>query len=203
MSEFWDKRYAKDEYAYGVQPNEFLKSELSKYAVGTILLPADGEGRNGVYAATQGWEVFAFDVSTEGQKKAQRLAESNGVTIHYTIHSFEDMPYLPHQFNAIALIYSHFPSEKRPAFHKALISLLKPGGIIILEAFSNNNIEYVTKNEKVGGPRDVDMLYSVDELKKDFSGLEVIKLNEELVDLQEGLYHNGTGSVVRFIARKI
>jgi SAM-dependent methyltransferase len=202
MSEFWNERYATDEYAYGVLPNEFLKSELSKLTPGTILFPADGEGRNGVYAAKQGWTVFAYDVSIEGRKKAQQLAEKNGVIINYSIHSFEDMPYRPNQFDAIALVYSHFPSLKRPAFHKALISLMKPGGIFILEAFSKNNIEYVTKNEKVGGPRDIDMLYSVGELQKDFSSLEIIKLDEEVVALQEGLYHNGTGAVVRFVARK-
>lgn len=78
----WDKRYSSEEFAYGEEPNKYLKQQLDKLKVGTILFPAEGEGRNAVYAALLGWNVFAFDISKEGKKKALQLAKSNNVMIN-------------------------------------------------------------------------------------------------------------------------
>ena len=58
----WNERYSKEEFAYGEEPNQYLKEQLEKLAVGKILFAAEGEGRNGVYAAKLGWNVFAFDI---------------------------------------------------------------------------------------------------------------------------------------------
>jgi hypothetical protein len=67
MKSMWNDRYGKIEFAYGEQPNNFLKEQLIKIPAGTILFPAEGEGRNAIYAATQGWNVNAFDQSIEGK----------------------------------------------------------------------------------------------------------------------------------------
>ena len=85
MKEFWDDRYSKDEFAYGKHPNNYLKEQLEKLEVGSILFPAEGEGRNAVFAATLGWSVSAFDISTEGKNKALRLTESQNVSIDYQV----------------------------------------------------------------------------------------------------------------------
>jgi hypothetical protein len=70
----WNERYGADEYVYGKEPNGFLKEFIDNHPPGKILLPAEGEGRNAVYAASKGWEVTAFDFSEEGKKKALKLA---------------------------------------------------------------------------------------------------------------------------------
>jgi hypothetical protein len=59
MNNFWDERYADEEYVYGTTPNQYFKQELEKLTPGKILLPGEGEGRNAVFAATQGWKVTA------------------------------------------------------------------------------------------------------------------------------------------------
>ena len=202
MKAFWDERYSHSEYAYGEQPNEFLKAQLENFPEGAILFPAEGEGRNSVYAARSGWQASAFDQSVEGQKKAIQLAEKNGVTIDYIVNSFQDLPYLPGQFDAVGLFYAHFPAENRQAFHRQLADFLRPGGVIILEGFSKKNLEYLARNSAVGGPREIQMLFSTDEIRADFAGFEILQLAEEEVELNEGLYHKGTGSVVRFVGRK-
>ena len=56
MKEFWDTRYAEIDFAYGKTPNTFFKDSIDKLTPGKLLLPADGEGRNAVYAATKGWD---------------------------------------------------------------------------------------------------------------------------------------------------
>jgi 2-polyprenyl-3-methyl-5-hydroxy-6-metoxy-1,4-benzoquinol methylase len=198
----WDDRYSKEEFAYGEEPNNYLKEQLSKLTAGSILFPAEGEGRNAVYAAKMGWTVSAFDISNEGKSKAIKLAEKNNVTINYHVGELETLDFEPEQFDAIALIYAHFPANIKSLLHKTLDKYLKTNGTIIFEAFSKKHIDYVTANEKVGGPKDIDSLFSIDEIKSDFPNYEIIELLETEIELNEGLYHNGTGSVIRFTGRK-
>ncbi|MBE0304409.1 class I SAM-dependent methyltransferase [Leptospira interrogans] len=198
----WNERYNKEEFAFGEQPNEYLKEQLEKLKIGTILFPAEGEGRNAVFAAKLGWNVSAFDISIEGKKKAFRLAEANQVKIDYQVGELQTLDYRSEQFDAIALIYAHFPAEIKSYYHKTLSQYLRKDGLVILEAFSKKHIHYVLKNEKVGGPRELEMLFSIDEIKSDFKNYEIIELEEKEIELKEGLFHNGNGSVIRFVGRK-
>ena len=200
--ERWNDRYSKDEFAYGEQPNNYLKEQLEKLDAGTILFPAEGEGRNAVFAAKLGWTVSAFDISAEGKNKAFRLAETNKVTIDYKVGELQTLNYKPEQFDAIALIYAHFPADIKSLYHKTLDKYLRNKGVIIFEAFSKRHIDYISRDEKVGGPKDIAMLFSIDELKSDFANYEIIELAEKEIELSEGLFHNGKGSVIRFVGRK-
>jgi 2-polyprenyl-3-methyl-5-hydroxy-6-metoxy-1,4-benzoquinol methylase len=198
----WNDRYSKDDFAYGEEPNNYLKEQLTKLSVGTILFPAEGEGRNAVFAAKLGWTVSAFDISNEGKIKAIRLAEKNNVNIDYKVGELQTLDFGIEQFDVIALIYAHFPANIKSLYHQAFDKYLKKDGIIIFESFSKKHIDYVTANEKVGGPKDIESLFSIDEIKSDFPNYEIIELVEKLIELNEGIYHNGTGSVIRFIGRK-
>lgn len=198
----WNERYSSEEFAYGVHPNNYLKEQLDKLDPGAILFPAEGEGRNAVFAAKLGWKVSAFDISAEGKNKASRLAEVNHVDIDYQVGELQDLGYKPGQFDAIALIYAHFPAEIKSSIHKMLNRHLRKGGIIIFEAFSKKHLDYITRNEKVGGPKDIGSLFSLDEIRADFPHYEIIELTEQEIQLNEGLFHNGQGSVIRFTGRK-
>ena len=198
----WNERYSGDDFAYGTTPNLFFKEEIEKLSIGTILFAAEGEGRNAVYAALLGWHTFAFDISMEGKNKAMRLAESCNVSIDYQVGLLENMNYHCEQFDVIALIYAHFPADIKSWYHKTLNSYLKKDGIIIFEAFSKNHLDYIQKNEKVGGPRDIDQLFSMDEIQSDFDSYHIITLEEKEIELHEGLFHNGIGSVIRFVGQK-
>jgi hypothetical protein len=198
----WNDRYKREEFAFGEQPNNYLKEQLEKLPVGTILFPAEGEGRNAVFAATLGWTAFAFDISVEGRKKAFQLAETRKVTIDYQVGELQTLHFSAEQFDAIALIYAHFPADIKSVYHKTLDTYLRKGGFVIFEAFSKNHIDYVSKNPAVGGPRDIPSLFSIDEVKSDFANYEIIELVEKEIELSEGLFHNGKGSVIRFVGRK-
>jgi hypothetical protein len=82
------------------------------------------------------------------------------------------------------------------------VNCLKTGAVVIFEAFSKKHLEYKHANPAVGGPDDIAALFSIEEIQNDFVDFEVIMLREEEVSLTEGLYHIGTGSVIRFIGRK-
>ncbi len=136
-----------------------------KLEPGSILMPADGEGRNGVFAARLGWHVTSFDLSAEGKTKALQLAEETGVTLQYHVGDFEHLSFVPETFDAIGLIYAHFPAEKKHQFHKRLDTYLKPGGIVIFEAFSKQHSHYNTPGSTVGGPKDAGSLFSTEEIQ--------------------------------------
>jgi 2-polyprenyl-3-methyl-5-hydroxy-6-metoxy-1,4-benzoquinol methylase len=198
----WNERFGGEEFAYGEEPNNYLKEQLQKLSPGNILFPAEGEGRNAVFAARLGWTVSAFDISVEGKKKALKLAEANGLKLDYQLGELETLNYKPEQFDAIALIYAHFPADIKSSYHKTLDKYLRKGGLIILEAFSKKHVDYIKMNESVGGPKDIDMLFSTEEIKSDFLNYEIIEMSEMEIELKEGLFHNGTGSVIRFLGRK-
>lgn len=198
----WNERYGSSEFAYGTSPNLFFKEEITKLPVGTILFPAEGEGRNAVFAASLGWDTFAFDISVEGKNKAMQLAETNNVIIDYQVGLLQNLNYHAEQFDVIALIYAHFPADIKSWYHKTLNNYLCKGGMIIFEAFSKHHLEYVQANEKVGGPKDRDQLFSIDEIKSDFDHYDIIHLEEKEIALHEGIFHNGIGSVIRFVGRK-
>ena len=198
----WDERYSGSEFAFGEEPNEYLKEQIGKLPVGKILFPAEGEGRNAVYAAKLGWTVAAFDISVEGQKKANGLAEKNGVSIDYKVGPLETLGFKEGEFDAIALIYAHFPATIKSQMHRQLDMYLRKGGIVIFEAFSKNHLAYRAKNERVGGPQDLDSLFSTDEVKADFSNYDIVELEEKVIELHEGPFHSGQGSVIRFVGRK-
>ena len=202
MKEFWEERYAAAEYAYGEEPNEFLKEQLALIPKGRVLFPADGEGRNSVYAAAQGWDSVAFDMSVEGKRKAEQLARKLDVEVDYRVGLIQELEFSPGSFDVVALIYAHFPPEFRKAWHRKLASYLRSGGVLIIEGFSKEHLELSRKNSKVGGPQNIDMLFSIEELQDDFEEFELIECCGTMVDLNEGLYHVGTSSVIRLVARK-
>ncbi|MDE5421816.1 class I SAM-dependent methyltransferase [Ancylomarina sp. DW003] len=198
QSDMWNERYANEAFVYGETPNQFFKEELLKLEAGSILLPAEGEGRNAVFAASQLWQVNAFDQSKQGRLKAINLAEKHQVEIKYDIADFENFNSDKESYDCIALIYAHVSEIKRQVYHRLILDYLKPGGILLLEGFSKKQL-----GKKSGGPGQEAMLFSKEILLDDFSNLEVLKLEELDVELNEGEFHQGMASVIRFVGRKI
>lgn len=201
MQSFWNERYGAPEYAYGKAPNVFLASQLPEFPTGRILFPAEGEGRNAVFAARLGWEVHAFDYSEAAQTKALQLAEEYAVGLQYIVADVRELNYDPASFDAIAIIFAHFPSSIRTHCHQLWDRLLKPGGVLLLEVFSKDHLRY-NADGKAGGPREADLLYDVAELEAAFGHYDILEARQVETELSEGLYHNGLSSVVQLVARK-
>ncbi len=203
IKKFWDHRYRDVEYAYGTEPNVFFKETLDKYNfTGNILLPAEGEGRNAVYAAKKGLDVSAFDISEEGKNKALKLAKDSIVEIEYQVGDFSDLDFKNNQFDVAALIYAHFPPSLISIYHRKVADLIKPSGWILLEGFSKKQLELRKEYPNNGGPGNIEFLFSEDSIAKDFFDFEVVLLEEKIIKSEEGAYHNGMSSVIRFIGRK-
>lgn len=203
MSEFWNTRYSQQAYVYGKEPNRFFKETIEQLNIkGKMLFPAEGEGRNAVYAAKKGIEALAFDISVEAQKKALQLANAENVKIKYKVGDIDQLHFEKNSFDAIVLIFAHLPSSKQTEWHTQLAEFVKPNGYVILEGFSATNLEYHKTNPNIGGPQNVDMLFTKEGVQNTFSDFEIIKLEETETHLNEGSLHNGVGSVIQFIGRK-
>lgn len=196
--EFWDSRFAEKGFAYGTEPNEFLVSQKRYLKPGLkALAVADGEGRNGVWLASQGLEVLSVDQSAVGLAKARELAAQRGVSIRTEQADLTTWKWPENEFDVVAAIYIHFPPTVRLRMHAAMYGALKPGGILILEAFTPKQLEY-----KTGGPQDPAMLYTMEMLRKDFVAGERLLLEETITGLNEGPYHRGQAAAVRLVLRK-
>lgn len=194
--DFWEERYGDDEYVYGTEANEFFKVSLGELPPGRLLLPAEGEGRNAVYAAKLAWEVHAFDQSSAAKLKALNLADSHGVNLNYDVCQLENYQPSINNFDLIALIYVHMPPDVRSAFHKSLLGFLKPGASVILEAFSKEQIGHDS-----GGPKVDALLYDEPMIRSDFRDLKEVSIRNEKVVLDEGRYHRGRAEVIRMIGK--
>jgi SAM-dependent methyltransferase len=203
MKEFWNERYASEEYIYGEEPNEFLAKVLPKLPKGKILFPCEGEGRNSVYAARHGWNAVGVDWSDSGKKKALILAEKYKANIEYIIGDVSHLDFQAESFEAIALVFAHFPEQIREGIHKNLMNLLKPGGYLILEGFSKDHVKFQAMDANVGGPKDPSMLFSTEMIQSDFAGLQTEICEHVEVELKEGSFHDGTSSVVRYLGKKL
>lgn len=194
--EEWNNRYAEPECIYGLEPNVFLREQLSLLHPGYLLLPGEGEGRNALWAARNGWRVLAFDFSYSALNKALKLLGREGVDVMYSLNSAETFrPYW--KFDAIGLIYFHLAREVRIDFHRKIAGWLNPGGTLIMECFHPEQI-----GRDSGGPKNPDMLPSHNDLINDFINLKIDTLNKEEILLNEGLLHQGKAVVTRLIARK-
>lgn len=197
MKTMWDERYASDTFVYGREPNGFFKEQISGLPPGKILLPAEGEGRNAVFAASRGWKVVAFDNSVEARKKALKLASEQNVTLDYRLVSYDEFEYNTSDFDVIALIYAHVPGKIRQSLYRKMLGFLKPGGTVILEGFSKKQLR-----NNSGGPKNIDLLFSEEELKEDFLSLSEINIRETDIILNEGEFHKGNASVIRLTGKK-
>jgi hypothetical protein len=194
---FWNERYQNNETVYGLLPNVFFKHCIDKINTGKLLLPAEGEGRNAVYAAKNGWDVTAFDYSEVAKEKALKMAMSHQVTFVYQTTNFLSFQAEPASMDAVALIYAHMPPEIRSEFHHKVAYWVKKGGYVILEAFNPLQLELQS-----GGPKDVSMLYTPEMLKNDFPEhdwkIELLETTE--TELSEGPFHEGKAQVIRLLA---
>jgi len=201
-STFWDERYSADEFIFGRDPNVFFRKQLDTLQPGKLLLPAEGEGRNAVYAARQGWQVSAFDTSKQGREKALQLGASFGVTFDYRVADVVSVEYPAGFFDAVALIFLHFPDDSQRDLHRRIASWLRPGGTLILEGYHKEHIGYREQFGSFGGPADANRMYDLEPLLQDFEGFDFSYATVEDDTLYEGNNHTGKSRLVRLVGCK-
>ncbi|MDM7948034.1 bifunctional 2-polyprenyl-6-hydroxyphenol methylase/3-demethylubiquinol 3-O-methyltransferase UbiG [Hydrogenophaga sp.] len=195
---FWDQNFSIGGYKYGTAPNTFLVEQQQRFQPGSdVLVPGDGEGRNGVWLAQQGHRVTAMDGSAVGLHKAQALATERGVALHTVLGDLADWTPEPFSFDAVVLVFVHLPPAVRVGSHRRLAAALRPGGWLLLEGFHPQQLQH-----RSGGPKDPAMLFTPELLRDDFAGLLEEKMAwEGEVALDEGPGHQGLAHTTRWLGR--
>ncbi len=193
----WEQRYGADEYFYGVEPNDFLRASLHQIPKGKVLCLADGEGRNSVFIAEEGYEVSSVDLAEAGIAKTKSLAVSRGVVVDAQVGDLALFDLGTNYWQGIISIFAHMPQSLRRDLHARVIEALAPGGVFVLEAYTVDQIGRGT-----GGPQVPELLMSADILREELTSLEVLHLKELTRTVVEGAGHTGEAAVVQFIGRK-
>lgn len=193
----WDERYRGDDYFYGTQANDFLARQYAEIPPGEVLCLAEGEGRNAVFLAEQGYQVTAVDASAVGLQKAVKLAAKRGVHIT-TIHAdLADFDIGINRWSGIVSIFCHLPPSLRQLIHSRLADALLPGGVLLLEAYTPAQLHFGT-----GGPPVAEMMMDSEILRAEIPGLSFRHLLEQQREVIEGEGHTGRAAVVQAIAVK-
>ncbi|OTG94132.1 class I SAM-dependent methyltransferase [Acinetobacter sp. ANC 3832] len=194
----WDERYAEEEYAYGKQPNDFLVENFKVIPKGKVLSLAEGEGRNAVFLAQQGYDVTAVDGSSVGLEKAQKLAQEKGVKITTIQADLDSYEIEANTWDGIISIFCPLTESQRQRIHQQVVAGLKENGVYLIEAYTPEQVELGT-----GGGKSIETMTTKQSLEQDLSALKFLKLHQTIREIIEGKYHTGIGSVVQGIAVKI
>jgi SAM-dependent methyltransferase len=193
----WEQRYGAETYHYGTEPNDFLRGSEHRIPHGRVLCLAEGEGRNAVFLARTGREVHSVDLTQAGITKTLRLAAKHDVIVHASVADLADHDLGVEAWDGIVSIFAHMPPDVRRDLHARVVSALRPGGVLVLEAYTPDQIGRGT-----GGPAVPDMTMTLDGLLRELAGLDVVHGAELVRDVVEGAGHTGPGAVVQVIARK-
>ncbi len=191
----WDERYAEPGHAYGTQPNDFLKTQCSRIPAGRVLCLAEGQGRNAVFLAQQGYDVTAVDASHVGLACARQLAAGRNVDIATVVADLGQFPLEAGAWQGIVSIFCHIPPPDRMRLHGQIAMALAPGGVFILEAYTPRQLAFAT-----GGPPVEELMMTARELEAELPGMKPVLLQELEREVIEGKYHTGKGAVVQLVA---
>jgi SAM-dependent methyltransferase len=193
----WDERYAAPGFVYGTAPNDFLVEVAPRLPPGPVLCLGEGEGRNGAFLAQRGHRVVAVDRSRVGLAKARRLAASRGLGIDPVVADLATFSVPADAFDAATSIFCHLPPDVRARLYPVVARALRPGGVLVLEAYTPRQLEYGT-----GGPGRRELLMTLADARRELTGLEIVIGRERERDVTEGRRHRGLGFVVQVLAVK-
>jgi SAM-dependent methyltransferase len=195
----WDQRFAQEGYVFGEAPNAFLARQKERLlACRNVLTIADGEGRNGVWLAELGLAVTAVEGSSVGQEKARLLAAKRGVTLDFVLADLAEWPWPERQFDAVVGIFFQFAGPAlRQLIFRGMRRALKPGGLLLIEGYRPEQIEYGT-----GGPKIAENLYTGAMLREAFADMTIELLEAYDAHIEEGSGHSGMSALIDLVARE-
>lgn len=179
--ERWDRKYGDEKYIFGKEPIPFLVEHLDLLPKGKALDIAMGEGRNGVYLATKGFDVTGLDISERGLAKARNLAAERGVSITTRVVDLQQHRLERNAYDVILCTYY----LQRDLFPQ-IMAALKSGGVAVVETYTLEHRKYRPRFRK-------EYLLRTNELLEQFRDLEILRY--QLID-------DGQAAYASIIARK-
>ena len=166
--QLWNDRYAGQELIWSAGPNELFASQVSGLQPGKALDVACGEGRNAIWLAEEGWDVTAIDFSDVGIKKASQIAEKRGVSLTWIAEDVSTWNLPQEEYDLVAVLYLHTGEAERKLWLRNVLNTVKPSGTFIYIGHDPSNIA-----SGVGGPQDLALLPSVDEITNTMEDFQI------------------------------
>ena len=167
----WDLAYSRPSFIFGKTPAKFLAENFDYLPPNAKILDMGmGEGRNAVFLAQKGHQVTGIDISSVAIKKSRMLAKEFGVKIKGVVASLEKYKIPKNSYDAIICFY--YVDRK---LVKRIKSWLKPGGVLIFEAFTEKQMQ-----AKQLAKYNEDQYLKSRELLSLFEGMNVVKYEEPL-----------------------
>ena len=193
----WDERYSQTDLIYGKEPNQYFKEIIDTLEPGKLFMPGDGEGRNSIYAAKYNWKVTSVDFSSVAINKAKYYSEHDDVNVEIINSDLLEYKYPQNYYDATGIIFLHLQSPEKEIIHENIVDSIKPGGSVIIEVFSNDQLRHSS-----GGPRNKNALYSIEEIAEYYKNFDLIELAEKQIELKESKSHWGPATVIRLYGIK-
>ncbi len=194
----WEKRFSAEGYAFGKEPNAFLRAQAPLLrGRKTALSVADGEGRNGVWLAQQGLDVLTIDFSPAGVAKAKALAAERGVRLRTEIADVTTWHWPKNAFDVVVAIFIFVDPHERDGFFANLKGAVAPGGLLLIQGYRPKQLEYRT-----GGPSDAARTYTRDILQAGFGDMTRLDIREYDAVINEGSSHAGMSALIDLVATK-
>ncbi|MBV1774302.1 class I SAM-dependent methyltransferase [Burkholderiaceae bacterium DAT-1] len=194
----WDQRFQADGFLFGEKPSQFVLKHAHHLPAGAnVLAVADGDGRNGVWAARQGCTVDAVDGSAVAVAKARQFA-TGGPNYRADVANLLGWDWPDQAYDVVLAVFIQFvPETDMPRVFEAMKRAVKPGGVLMLHGYTPKQLEFGT-----GGPKVKEQLYTLGWLEQMFAGWDVLTRDTYEMHLEEGSAHAGMSALVDWIVRK-
>jgi SAM-dependent methyltransferase len=175
-ADYWNRYYLDSNSNFNRAPNGFLKQMVEGQRPGVALDYGMGEGRNAIYLASLGWQVWGFDPADAGVAQAQKRAKGLGLTLHTSAVRDSEYDFGKEKFDLILFSWTMplVPIEK-------VVDSLKPGGVVVMEC----GADFVNGRN--------DMLRMFDPLQ--ITHYEIVRAKSDFYDRRET-------DVLRLVAKK-
>jgi SAM-dependent methyltransferase len=174
-ADYWNRFYLNPESKVNRAPNAFLVEMTKGRPPGVALDYAMGEGRNSIFLAQLGWQVWGFDPSAAGVALANKRAAALGLRLHTAAVSDNKFEFGRDRFDLILFSWAMplIPVER-------VLESLKHGGVVIMECAA----DYVGRNGML----------------KMFDALEI--KHYEVVHEKADFYNRQEVDIIRLVALK-
>lgn len=200
----WNEKFNREDHLYGTEPNDFLRAKSASIPRGgRVVSLGEGEGRNAVFLAQQGFQVTAIDSSSVGLEKTKKFAAKRGVIVDTILGDLTDCDLGEAAWDGVIMIFCHLPSSNRPALWTQIARALKPNGVFLAELYNPLQLEATKAGRSIGGPKDLDLLLTKGEIAKSFPHGKFELLEDVERQISEGSGHQGLSHTVQAIWRRL
>jgi SAM-dependent methyltransferase len=171
--ERWNAILTAEKPRFNTQPNSFLVEIVRGRKTGTALDVGMGQGRNAIWLAQQGWKVTGFDPAAKAVALALENASKAGVTLTTEVTGVEDFQFGESRWDLIVLSY-----VGARGIHDKVQRALRPGGIVVLEAFHRD----AARGRSIGSG----VVFDSGELPALFRDLRIVRYEEPVATADFG-----------------